>query len=233
MSNQYQIQTENFSGPIELLLYLVRKNELDIFDIPLKQITEDYLNYLNNAQEFNVELSSDFLLMAAVLLRLKVSRLLPSLASTEELPETKITLEDIVNEYKKYVSFANILSDLEKKRAQLFPRRSQILEESYDTQEDVYLLISAFQKLLSKNLPRPSIEIPIPEIKLEDKLNELRTVLARTKKINFQEITKNAQSLIEIIIIFIALLELIRLGEVRVFQEMEFSDILIEKKETQ
>ncbi|MEO0074497.1 MAG: segregation/condensation protein A [candidate division WOR-3 bacterium] len=233
MSNHYQIQTEIFSGPIELLLFLVRKNELDIFDIPLKQITEDYLNFLNSALEFNVELSSDFLLMATVLLRLKVLRLLPSLAPTEELPPTKLSLEEIVNEYKKYVSVANILSDLENKRAQLFPRRSQIWEASDDSQEDVYLLISAFQQLLSKNLPRPSIEIPIPEIKLEDKLNELRTALVENKKINFQEITKHAQSLIEIIVIFIALLELIRLGEVKVFQATEFSDILILKKETQ
>lgn len=230
MSSEYQVKTEIFSGPIELLLYLARKNEVDIFDVPLGKITDDYLNYIQQVKDFNIEISADFLLMAVVLIRLKVWRLLPSTKEGEEIPEAKISLEDIIKEFKKYAGIAGFLSDLELKQSQLFPRRGQIIEEIPDAAGDIYVLVSAFQKVLEKNIPRASLEITVPEIKLEDKLIELRLLFIEKTKINFDKVVEQAQTLTEIIIMFIALLELIRLGEIKVFQEIEFGKILIEKK---
>lgn len=230
MPAEYQVQTEIFSGPIELLLYLARKNEVDIFDVPLKKITDDYLHYIQQVKDFNIEISSDFLLMAVVLIRLKVWRLLPSTKEGEELPDAKVSLEDIISEYKKYAGVAGFLSDLELKQSQLFPRRGQIIEELPDAAGDVYVLISAFQKILEKNIPKPSMEISAPEVKLEDKLIELRRLFTEKTRIAFDEVVNQARTLIEIIIMFIALLELIRLGEIKVEQEDEFGKITIEKK---
>ncbi|MBS4014912.1 MAG: segregation/condensation protein A [Candidatus Latescibacteria bacterium] len=230
MSSEYQVKTETFSGPIELLLYLVRKNEVDIFDIPLQKITDDYLNYIQQVKDYNIEISSDFLLMAVVLIRLKVWRLLPSTKEGEEIPEAKVSLEDIITEYKKYAGLAGFLSDLELKQSQLFPRRGQVFEELPDAAGDVYVLISAFQKILEKNVPKPGLEIVATEIKLEDKLIELRSLITEKTRISFDEIVTQTRTLIEIIIVFIALLELVRMGEIRVRQNAEFSTIILEKK---
>ncbi len=229
MPADYQVKTEIFSGPIELLLYLARKNEIDIFDVPLARITDDYLNYIKQVQSFNIEISADFLLMAVVLIRFKIWRLLPSTADAEQVPET-VSLEDIVAEFKKYASVAGILSDLELKRLQFFPRRGQIVEELPEAAGNIFVLVSAFQKILEKNLPKATLEISVPEIKLEDKLNELREIFFRKSKVRFFEIVEPARNLIEIIIMFIAILELIRLGEIRVIQELEFSEIILEKR---
>jgi segregation and condensation protein A len=230
MSSEYQVKTEIFSGPIELLLYLARKNEVDIFDVSLSKITDDYLSYIQKVKNLNVEVTSDFLLMAVVLIRLKVWRLLPSTKEGEELPEQPISLEDIINEFKKYSGVAGFLSDLELKRSQLFPRRGQIVEELPEAAGDIYVLISAFQKVLEKNLPKATLEITVPEMKLEDKLAELRVAFAEKLKIGFNEIAEQNRTITEIIILFIALLELIRLGEIRVKQDTEFGEIVLEKK---
>jgi segregation and condensation protein A len=230
MPTDYQVKTEIFSGPIELLLYLARKNEVDIFDVPLAKITDDYLNYLHQVRVLNIELSSDFLLMAVVLIRLKMWRLLPSTKDGEELPEQPISLEEIINEFKKYAGVAGFLSELELKQSQLFPRRGQIIEELPDAEGNIYVLVSAFQKVLAKNIPRASLEITVPEIKLEDKLVELRKFFTEKLKVGFNEIAEQAKTIIEIIIMFIALLELIRLGEIGVKQDSEFGEIALEKK---
>lgn len=230
MSSEYQVKTEIFSGPIELLLYLTRKNEVDVFDIPLKKITDDYLNYIQQVKDYNIEISSDFLLMAVVLIRLKVWRLLPSTKESEEIPDAKVSLDDIISEYKKYAGLAGFLQDLEIKQSQLFPRRGQVFEELPDASGDVYVLISAFQKMLEKSAPKPGMEITIPEIKLEDKIIELRSLFTEKNRISFDEIVIQIHTLIEIIIMFIALLELVRLGEIRVKQDAEFSTIILEKK---
>jgi segregation and condensation protein A len=232
MASEYQVKTATFSGPIELLLYLVRKNEVDIFDIPLQQITDHYLSYIQQVKDYNIEISSDFLLMAVVLIRLKVWRLLPSTKEGEEIPEAKVSLEDIIIEYKKYAGLAGFLSNLEMKQSQLFPRRGQVFEELPDAAGDVYVLISAFQKILEKNVPKPSLEIVAPEIKLEDKLIELRSLITEKTRISFDEIVTQTRTLIEIIIVFIALLELVRMGEIKVKQNTEFSTIILEKNLT-
>lgn len=230
MPTDYQVKTEIFSGPIELLLYLTRKNEVDIFDVPLAKITDDYLNYIHKVQVLNIELSSDFILMAVVLIRLKMWRLLPSTKEGEELPEQPVSLEEIINEFKKYAGVAGFLSELELRQSQLFPRRSRFIEELPDAKGNIYVLVSAFQKILVKNIPRASLEIAIPEIKVEDKLVELRKFFTEKLKVKFNEIVEQAQTAIEIIIMFIALLELVRLGEIRVKQEYEFGEIILEKK---
>ncbi len=230
MANDYQVKTEIFSGPIELLLYLARKNEVDIFDVPLARITDDYLNYIKQAQSFNIEISADFLLMAVVLIRFKMWRLLPSTADAEQVPET-VSLDDIVAEFKKYASVAGLLSDLELKRLQFFPRRGQIVEELPEAAGNIYVLISAFQKVLENNLPRATLEIAVPELKLEDKLNELRELFLNKPKISFFVLVESTRNLIEVIITFIALLELIRLGEIHFTQESEFAEIIFEKQQ--
>ncbi|MCS7258461.1 MAG: segregation/condensation protein A [candidate division WOR-3 bacterium] len=229
MKNNLEIQTEVFSGPIELLVYLVRKNEIDILEIPISKITNEYLQYLKTAQSLNIELGIEFLLMAVVLIRLKITSLLPSTTSQEELPESKMSLEEIIAEYRKYTQIANLLGDLEKKRAFFFPRKPNFKAEIIDEHDDIYSLILAFKNLLAKRRETPTLDIVVPEIKLEDKILELRKIFEIHHKITFSDLTRNSQSITEIILLFIALLELIRLGEIKARQETEFSEIFLEK----
>jgi segregation and condensation protein A len=229
MNNDWQIQTEVFSGPIELLLYLVRKNEVDIFDVPLAKITDEYLTYIKQASSLNIEMSSDFILMAALLVRFKIMRLLPSSEIQEELPESKVSLEEIIEEYKKYSKIAQLLGEMAKKRALIFSRPGSLQNEILEGEGDLYLLISAFGEILSRRRESPSIEIQVADLKLEDKLTELQNILKNRIKISFSLLVQNSKSLAEAILFLIALLELVRLGEVRISQSEEYSDIILEK----
>lgn len=226
---EYQIQTEIFSGPIELLLYLIRKDEINIFDIPIARITDDYLNYLRQTEKLNLEVSSDFLLMAVVLIRLKVQQMLPRVQEPEEIPEP-ISLETVLAEFQKYAGIASLLSSLESKRLETFPRKGMALEVLPESSGDIYLLISAFQSVLSKIKPKPTLEIQPIEIRLEDKITELRQIFTHKQKLFFSEIALKAQTIGEIVILFIAILELVRLGELRVRQSAEFAEIELERR---
>lgn len=228
-NTEYQIQTEIFSGPIELLLYLIRKDEIDIFDIPLAQVTDDYLSYLSHNEKLNLEISSDFLLMAAVLIRLKVQQMLPRVQETEEIPEP-VSLETVLAEFQKYAGIASFLSSLESRRLETFPRRGMPLEVLPEAGGDIYLLISAFQNVLSKMKPKPTLEIERIEIRLEDKIAELRQIFTHKQKLFFSEITLKVQTISEIVILFIAILELVRLGEIRIRQSAEFAEIELERR---
>ncbi|MCX7785002.1 MAG: segregation/condensation protein A [candidate division WOR-3 bacterium] len=226
---EYHIQTETFSGPIELLLYLIRKDEIDIFDIPIAKITDDYLGYLRQTEKLNLELSSDFLLMAVVLIRLKVQQMLPKVQEPEEIPQP-ISLETVLAEFQKYAGIASFLSSLESKRLESFPRKGPPLEVLPEAGGDIYLLISAFQNVLSKIRPKPTLEIQPIEIRLEDKITELRQIFIHKQKLFFSEIALKAQTISEIVILFIAILELVRLGELRVKQSVEFAEIELERR---
>lgn len=224
-----EIQTEVFSGPIELLVYLVRKNAIDVLEIPLAQITDEYLNYLRTAKNLNLELGIEFILMATVLIRLKIMNLLPQTSSSEEIPEAKISLDEIVAEYRKYAQIADLLRYFENKRMLFFPRRANFKDEILEEQSDIYSLILTLKNLLAKQKENPSLDISVPEIKLEDKIIELRKILEKQGQVTFSALVSKATNLTEIILVFIALLELVRLGEIKVSQNQEFSEIFLEK----
>ncbi|MEO0072767.1 MAG: segregation/condensation protein A [candidate division WOR-3 bacterium] len=229
MMDNIEIQTEVFSGPIELLVYLVRKNAIDVLEIPLARITDEYLSYLRTAKNLNLELGIEFILMATVLIRLKIINLLPQTSPCEEIPETKISLDEIVAEYRKYAQIADLLRQFENKRMLFFPRRANFKDEILERQNDIYSLILILKNLLAKNKESPSLDISVPEIKLEDKLIELKKILEKQELITFSALISQATSITEVILIFIALLELVRLGEIKVSQNQEFSEIFLEK----
>jgi segregation and condensation protein A len=225
----YKVQLELFEGPIELLLYLVRKNELDIFDIPIGRLTDDYLTYLQQLPKINIEHAADFIVMAVILIRLKMRLLLPS-AEAEPVEEVAISLEQILEEFRKYQKAAQLLSGLEEKRYNLFPRSG---EEVYDFEGggDLFALIQTFNAVLEKLAPKESLKIEPRKIRIEEKLDFLRALILEKKEIVFLDVVKDCTEIDEVISIFLAALELIRLGEISVKQDQEFGTIKLVLRE--
>ncbi len=222
----HEVRLEMFEGPVELLLYLVRKNELDVFDVPISRLTDDFLGFVRSAQKLNLEAAADFLVMAGVLLRLKMRRLLPS-QKEEELETPTVTLEQILDEFRKYQQAARLLSDREQERRLVFPRPSVIPRGRPPQKEDLSLLTTAFRRLLEKIKPGPMPEVAPRKIRFEDKLEELRQLIHNHGTIDFEQ-ALSSSTLTELVVMFIALLELVRLGEIRIRQEKQFGTITLE-----
>ncbi len=223
------VRLDLFEGPVELLLYLVRKSELDVLDVPVARLTDDFLASVRQAHELDMESASDFLVMAAVLLRLKVRSLLPR-SPDEDLATPTISLEQILDEFRRYQQVARLLSDRESERRLLYPRAGESPRARLAESEDLVALTAAFRRVLARIGPERVAQIAPPRVRLEDKLADLRRILRERGSVEFEEVVTGT-TISEVIVMFIAVLELVRLGELRVRQEAEFGTIQLELKQ--
>jgi segregation and condensation protein A len=222
------VRLDLFEGPVELLLYLVRKNELDVTDVPVGRLTDDFLGSVRRAHSLDMESASDFLIMAAVLLRLKTRALLPR-SPEEDLTTPTVSLEQILDEFRRYQQVARILSDKESERRLLYPRTGESPRAKVAESEDVVALAAALKRVLAKLAPERVAQIAPPKVRLEDKLAELRRILRERGSVDFEEVVTGT-TVAEVIVMFIAVLELVRLGELRVRQSAEFGTIRLEAR---
>ena len=223
------VRLDLFEGPVELLLYLVRKNELDVIDVPVGRLTDDFLASVRQAHELDMESASDFLIMAAILLRMKTRALLPR-SPEEDLTTPTISLEQILDEFRRYQQVARLLSDKESERRLLYPRVGESPRSKLAENEDVIALTAAFRRVLSRLTPDRVAQIAPPKVRLEDKIADLRRIIRERKSVDFEEVVTGT-TVSEVIVLFIAVLELVRLGELRVRQEAEFGTIRLELRE--
>lgn len=224
----HPVVLEVFEGPVELLLYLVRRNELDARDVPVGRLTDDFLASVRQAGELNLEAASDFLIMSAVLLRLKVRELLPR-PKEEDLDTPTVTLESILEEFRRYQHVARLLSRKETERRLLFPRMGEIPRARIADSEDVVALTAALRRVLARLAPERVAQIAPPRIRLEDKIEALRALVAERRSLDFEEAVAGS-TITEVIVMFIAVLELVRLGELLVRQETEFGTIRLDAR---
>jgi segregation and condensation protein A len=211
-----------YYGPIDLLVYLVRKKEVDIFDIPIAQIAEEYLDYIRKIERDDLEDAADFLLMASILIRLKVRSLLPRTPADEE--ETKpITLMQIVEEYKKYREIARAFGLMEAETSKQYPRISR--EEPPLEEADVENLILAFRRL--KPQEEKKIIVERQEIPIEIIIEEIRMLLGKVGKINFLDFLREKNDITVAVAYFFGMLEIVKLGYARVEQKEVFGDIYV------
>lgn len=227
-SSEPFIRLEVFEGPVELLLYLVRRNELDVGDIPIDQLTGDYLQYVRQVSELNLEVAADFLVMAAVLVRLKVRRLVPVQAE-EDTDTPTVTLEQILDDFRRYQHVAGVLSAKEAERRLMFPRPGEICPKAPAASEDLTILALALQRVLARFTPERRIMVEPQRIRIEDMFAALRRLLVQQRQTTFEEAVAG-RTLTEVIVIFLALLELVRLGEVRV-RQLDDSTIVLQATE--
>jgi len=231
----YKIKLEIFEGPLDLLLYLVKKDHLNIYDIPIAQVTEQYLSYLELMRLLDLNIAGEFLVMTATLVQIKSKMLLPQppQESFEELQEDpRLELARRLEEYQRFKEIAQGLREMEENQQQVF-KRPKVEPQTFLGQEDkevyfeasIFDLINVFSKAL-KDAPRELFyEVVKDEFTMEEKIHQILHLLVNEPAIKLQSLFDKAKNKFEIIVTFLAILELIRLKEIIVRQKSLFSDI--------
>ena len=225
----YNVKLDIFEGPLALLLYLIKKNRVDIYDIPISTITEQYLEYLEVMRSMNLDVAGEFLLMASTLLHIKSKLLLPPQDSEEE-PEEEDPREELVRKLIEYQRFKLAAEELMKRRLlgrDVFKRRNTSfldgLKEEDQTIEiedlSIMELISAFKEIL-KRLPEDTkgLEFTVDRFRVTDRINSILEVLSEERSVRFDELFIPTAPRGEIIVTFLAILELARLKMIRINQ---------------
>ncbi len=236
----YRVKLENFEGPLDLLLFLIRKNEVDIYDIPIADITRQFLEYLEIIKILDLESAGDFIIMAATLIRIKVQMLLPKpqlAEDEEEIVDPRLELVTKLLEYKRYKEVAHKLHEFEDKEWDLYPRNyfnldgeEQVPEELTPSGDvNLFTLIHAFKSILDKVPKETFHEIKDIEVTTEEQIEYIMELVNRLEQISFIELIAKLRNRIIMIVTFVALLELIKRSQVIVKQAIPFGEIWIRK----
>ncbi len=229
----YKLKLSNFEGPLDLLLHLIKQNEVDIYDIPISTITDQYIEYLEMMKELDLEVASEFLVMAATLMEIKSRMLLPTQPSEEEEEEDpRFELIEQILEYKKYKEFAGNLGEKAEAESQFYQRtfKEEVDIETGEPLIEVTLfeLLQAFKHVLEYATEEPFREITLEEVSIEEKMNEIRARLKEKTNLLLDEVFEGAvKTKVALISTVLALLELIRLKEVVARQTKLFGEIRI------
>lgn len=243
---QITYKLENFEGPLDLLLHLIEKNKMDIFDIPIAKLTEQYMGYIAKAEDSKLEIASDFLVMAATLLEIKSKMLLPLIKdeNDEEIDPRNELVERLL-EYKKYKDLGNQLSDFEDIAPEYMLKpptipsdvKKYVPEIDYDELLkgiDINKLNEVFTEVLRRK--RDSIDtvragfglIEKEKVPLKDTIISVVKYANQNKKFSFKKLLENQKSRTQVIVTFLAVLELMKVGRITVTQDRSFGEINIE-----
>ncbi len=225
------VKLEIFEGPLDLLLHLIRKNEVDIYDIPVAMITSQYLEYLDMMQKLNISLAGEFLVMASTLTHLKSRMLLPSYDSSENQEEGEDPRLDLVAQLKEHMRFKGAAQKLEERlwlNRDVFTRGGgrQEVEQARNQEEEqapvaasLFDLLEAFRGLLQSRGQILDLALPPAGISLEERMGQVLDLLRRQNSVTFEECFAGDRTRMDLVTTFLALLELTRVGLVRLYQE--------------
>lgn len=228
----YKVKLDIFEGPLDLLLYLIKKNELNIYDIPIASILEQYLEYLELMKLFDLNVAGEFIVMAATLIHIKSKMLLPpdetQVEEEEEELDPRAELVKRLLEYKRFKEAASLLRQKEEYRRQHFIRiQKENSEVEPYFEANLFDLINAFNKVL-KDIPKELfLEVIKDEFTVEQKIHDILHLLVTKTRIHFFYLFNQAKNKLEIIATFLAVLELIRLKEIVILQKNIFGEIVI------
>lgn len=232
---EYEVKTNDFQGPLDLLLHLVRKENISIFDICIEEVIKQYLDYINKMKEENLDITSEYLVMASELIEIKSKMLLPN--KTEEIEEEiEEATNDLINrllEYDKYKNMTNDLRNLESIRSNIYTRESEELlnyanNDSIDYGIDLDDLVSAFEKFLEyKEMTKPlNTKIEKKEYSVDERCIEIRNKIKIKGSLGFKDlfeiVTKEY-----IVVTFLAILSMAKKQEIEINQDNNFNNITI------
>ncbi|MTI79361.1 MAG: segregation/condensation protein A [Firmicutes bacterium] len=237
----YTVRLPVFEGPMDLLLHLIEKNQVNIQDIPIASITEQYLEYLNTMKELDLEITSEFLVMASTLLAIKARTLLPKQRETDEEdndeqgPDPREELVKRLLEYKKYKEAAGFLKERQQVHGKIYTRpNSMDMYQSLMTVPeplagvDMPILLEALQKVLNRATKVEPPKVKAVEIRVQDKIAQVtRRLVLYPKGMPFTSAFGKDASRAEIVVTFLAVLELLRVGQVELVQNYRFKEIII------
>lgn len=234
---EYKITINDFEGPLDLLLHLIKKENINIWDINIVEVIEQYMNFLNNAKELNLNIASEYIVMSAELLEIKSYSLLPKQKQEEIEENPKEKLINKLIEYNQYKQIIPELEILEEKRKDIFTKEPDNMKEiakDFQSNEtsDINLLIDAFNSFLEKQELKKPLKTTITEkeYSLTERNNEIKNILKKKKQVKFlelfEEITKDY-----IVITFLSILDLTKKHEISIEQDNNFNDIIIKNIE--
>ena len=229
----------DFEGPLDLLLHLIKKSKMEIFDIEISEITRMYLNYIEEMTDMNLDIASEYLVMAAELIEMKSRKLLPNKKdeeedAIEENPEEELKRRLV--EYKKYKESTEVFRSLEENRANYYTKAPESLKQysseklENDGSVGIFDLLDAFQKLLERqeyNKPK-NTKITRKELSVKERVAKIRDILKVHKKLNFIELFDDF-SKPYVVVTFLSVLEMAKNREINIKQDNNFSDICLER----
>jgi segregation and condensation protein A len=224
-----KIKVQAFEGPLDLLVHLIKKNQMNVYDIQISVITRQYLEYLDLMQELNLDVASEFLVMAATLIHIKSKLLLPRPETAagdpadEEDPRDALVRRLI--EHQQFKAAAEMLHDKETLRSAQWARPDSRIEEiagddyEPEIEVDLFSLLSAFKQVLERARERPPVLLPPEQMSIETRIEQMLERLSETEACGFEDLFDSDATRTDMIVTFLALLEMIRLKLIRVFQQ--------------
>ncbi len=226
------VKLDVFEGPLDLLLYLIRKDEVNIYDIPIARITEEYLGYLHAMESFDLGIAGEYLVVAATLIRIKSSMLLPRDPESEDEDDPREELVRALLEYRKFKCASEHLREQEDEnrgrygRSDLVPP-TKVTRTEYVNDFTLFDLLTAFKDVLDRVEEDVYCEVAVDTVTVEERVAVIETVLTRSNGIRFADLMDDNPTRTLVIMTFIALLELLKMGRIGLRQNEPFADIWI------
>ena len=236
---QYPVRLDNFEGPLDLLVHLIRRHEIDIYDIPIALVTEQYLEYLELMQELDLDVAGEFLVMAATLIQIKARMLVPRPEAAEEEADAGDPRDALVQrllEHEKYKAAAELLHERQTERSAQWTRPDSRVEDiagqpiEREIEVDLFSLLQAFQAVMARARERRPLELPEELVSIERRIEQLQARLSEKEACGFEELFEEDRSRSELVTTFLALLEMVRLKLVRLFQSGPFAPIRVYRR---
>lgn len=240
-----KIKVANFEGPFDLLLHLIKKNKMDIYNIEIYKITNQYLKYLDDMKEMDLEVTSEFIVIAATLIEIKSKSLLPKVKVDEESEEDiEKKLRERLIEYRQIKAVSTFFKDRYLNSGEIYSKKPEIIEETKTSSDSVDFfknltlidLYNIYNNILENyhnkinNINVVQKKIYVDKYKVEDKMKELLDKFEDSKVISFKNIINLSESKLETVVTFLALLELIKLRMITVYQAGNFKEILMKRR---
>ena len=234
--SSYSVKLDVFEGPLDLLLFLIKRDKIEIYDIPIAHITKQYLEYIELMKELNLELAGEFIVMAATLMRIKVRMLLPKTHDEEEEEDPREELVSALLEYRKFKEAAQVLKAKEAEQSCWFPRTdfsflNRLPEDEILVEASLSDLIFAFKRILDTQPKETFHTIDYPKVGVEERIEYILNCLAQKDGVVFTELFSDTPIKLVMVVTFVAVLELIRLQKIYIRQTKHFSDIWVFRNE--
>ncbi len=232
-SDELQIKLGQFAGPLDLLLYLIRQEQANIFDIPIATITDEYVKYIRLMKKLDIAVAADFLVMAAQLIEIKSRMLLPrdpNVDEDEEIEDPRKELVDRLLEYEKFKSAAQMLYERSTIERAVFQRgKIESDENNAEISATVFDLITVFQKIVVRQKDEIQMEIAREEVSLSDMIKMLRKRIFEENELSLLAFFEEMHNRRELVTAFVAVLEIVRTESVKLVQKATFDDIILRK----
>jgi segregation and condensation protein A len=233
-SDELSIKIGEFAGPLDLLLYLIKQEQANIFDIPIARITNEYLRFIRLMKSLDIAVAADFLVMASTLIEIKSKMLLPrdpnAEAAGDEIEDPRQELVDRLLEYEKYKSAAQMLYEKTTLEQAVFARgKIESDESNAEIDASVFDLLTVFQKIVARRVEEIKMEIHREEISLADMIRDLKRRIFESGELSLLTFFEEMHSKRELVTAFIAVLEIVRTETVKLVQKTTFGDVILRK----